>query len=107
MPIYKSGDKKEVSNYIPISVFLFYSKIFEKIRYEYIIEFVFKNEIIFTNQFGFRKNHSTQHVVISLINNIIHLQETDNRVKSVFLDLKKAFACVTHYPSQKVLSVRY
>ena len=64
VPIYKSGDKKEVSNYRPISVLSFYSKIFEKIMYEYVVEFMDKNEIIFKNQFGFRKNHSTQHAVI-------------------------------------------
>ena len=55
-----------------------------------------KHEIIFKNQFGFRKNHLTQHAVISLIHNIIHLQETDNMVISVFVDLKKAFDCVSH-----------
>ena len=64
VPIYKSGDKKEVSNYRPISVFSFYSKIFEKIIYEYVVEFMDKNEIVFKNQFGFRKNHSTQHADI-------------------------------------------
>ena len=96
VPIYKSGDKKEVSNYRPISVLSFYSKIFLKNMYEYVVEFMDKNEIIFKNQFGFRKNHSTQHAVISLIHNIVHSQETDHIVISVFLDLKKAFDSVSH-----------
>ena len=59
VPIYKSGDKKEVSNDRPLSVLSFYSKIFEKIMYEYVVEFMDKDDIIFKNQFGFRKNHST------------------------------------------------
>ena len=95
VPIYESGDKKEVSNYRPISVLSFYSKIFEKMMYEYVVEFMDKNKIIFKNQFGFRKNHSTQHAVISLIHNIIHSQEPDQMVISVFLDLKKTFDCVS------------
>ena len=108
VPIYKSGDKKEVSNYRPISVLSFYSKIFKKIMYEYVVEFMDKNEIIFKNQVGFRKNHSTQHAVISLIHNIIHSQETDHKVISLFLDLKKALDCVPHtILLKRFVSVRY
>ena len=64
--------------------------------YEYVVEFMDKNEIIFKNQFEFRKNHSTQHAVISLIHTIIYSQETDHMVISIILDLKKAFDCVSH-----------
>ena len=38
--------------------------------YEYIVEFMDENEIIFKNQFGFHENHSTQHAVISLIHTL-------------------------------------
>ena len=76
--------------YRPISVLSFHSKIFEKIMYEYVVEF--------EDKFGFRKHHSTQHAVLSLIHNynIIHSQETDHMVISAFLDLKNAFHCVSH-----------
>ena len=38
-PIYKSGEKSEVSNYWPISSLLSFNKIFEKIIYGRLIDF--------------------------------------------------------------------
>ena len=50
----------------------------------------------FPNQFGFRPKHSTQHAVISLVNNITNSLDTRDIVIGVFLDLKKAFDTVDH-----------
>ena len=96
IPIYKSGDKKLLTNYRPISVLPFFSKIFEKVMYNYIVKHMESNNIIFNQQFGFRKKHSTQHAVISLINNITNSLDSDDIVISVFLDLKKAFDTISH-----------
>ena len=61
VPIYKSGSTMEFSNYRPISVLNCFSKIYEKLMYNRIIEFFDKYNILYQNQFGFRKGHSTHY----------------------------------------------
>ena len=70
VPIFKSGESDKVTNYRPISVLSFFSKIFEKIMYNYVINFMDKNNTTYKYQFGFRKNHSTQHAIITLVDKI-------------------------------------
>ena len=67
IPIYKSEDVQLVQNYRPISVLPFFSKVFEKIISLYIIEFLEENNILYCNQYGFRKKHSTNHAIITLV----------------------------------------
>ena len=55
-----------------------------------------KHNLICKHQFGFRSKHSTQHAVISLVNNITNSLDSSNIVIGVFLDLKKAFDTVDH-----------
>ena len=66
VPIFKSGDSDKVTNYRPISV-LSFSKIFEKIMYNYVINFMGTNNTTYKYHFGFRKNHSTQHTIIVVL----------------------------------------
>ena len=44
IPIYKSGDKTSINeNYRPISVLSVFSKIFEKIMYNHLVNFIIIN----------------------------------------------------------------
>ena len=45
VPIFKSGDKKIISNYRPISVLTFFSKNFEKAIPKYLLEFLHSNKL--------------------------------------------------------------
>ena len=51
---------------------------------------------IYSNQFGFRKDHSTTHALISIVEKI--RKNLDNGIFScgVFIDLEKAFDTVNH-----------
>ena len=60
----------EQSNYRPISVLNIYSKIFEKLMYNRLIQFLDKNKVLYQNQFGFRQGHSTHHALITLVDNM-------------------------------------
>ena len=54
------------------------------------------NDILYGYQFGFRKGHSTQQAIITLVNKIISCLDNGDMVIGVFLDLKKAFDTVDH-----------
>ena len=71
IPIYKSDNEQSINNYRPISVLPYYSKIFEKVITNHVIDFLEKSNILNDNQFGFLRNHSTNHVIICLVEKVI------------------------------------
>ena len=94
VPIYTNGDKSLINNYRPISILSFYSKVFEKLMYNKLYNFIEANDILYAHQYGFRQGHSTQQAIITLIDKITKSVNSDDFVISVFIDLKKAFDCV-------------
>ena len=92
VPIFKIGDKTELTNYRPIS----FSKVFEKIMYTHLLDFIEQNKIIYKHQYGFRQKHSTQHAIITLVDRITNSLDKGDIVISIFLDIKKAFDTVDH-----------
>ena len=58
-PIYKKGDKTQFENYKPISLLPVFSKIFEKVLYKKLYNHLSINNILVTEQFGFKCNTST------------------------------------------------
>ena len=67
IPIFKGEDKQFVQNYRPISVLPFFPKNFEKIVATCVMDFLDDNMVFYKRQFGFRKNHSTSHAIITLV----------------------------------------
>ena len=95
-PIYKKGNKTLCANYRPISLLSNIGKIFERAMYNRIEVFLNEFELIYENQFGFRKKHSTNHALISIVEQI--RKNLDNKTFScgIFVDLEKAFDTVNH-----------
>ena len=56
--------------------------------YKHLINFVDKNDILYNYKFGFRKQHSTNHAVITLVEKITTALDKDKIVVGCFLDLK-------------------
>ena len=54
VPLYKSRNKQECSNYRPISLLITLSKLLEKLMYKRVYLFLEKTEQIFPSQYGFR-----------------------------------------------------
>lgn len=61
-----------------------------------LVDYLEKHNLISDRQFGFRKHFSTEHAVITLIENIIHGISNNKKCLAVFLDLTKAFDTVNH-----------
>jgi hypothetical protein len=58
-PLLKKGDKSKISNYRPISVLSFFSKVLEKAMYNQLQEHLNKHSIL-AEQFGFRCDSTTK-----------------------------------------------
>ena len=91
IPIFKNGDKTDITNYRPISVLSFFSKIFEKTMNNCLIKFIDKHDILYKYQFGFRKSHSTSHAIISLVEKINNALDSGQILIGVFFGPKKSF----------------
>ena len=70
MPNIKKNDIDKCENYRPISLLSNISKIFERIMYNRIWEFLEESNILYEKQYGFRTNHSTTHALLSIIEQI-------------------------------------
>ena len=95
-PVFKKGNKAEISNYRPISLLTSFSKVFEKVIYKRLYHHVISNNILAKEQCGFRNNSSTEIASYNLINNILKALNNKIWVRGIFCDLIKAFDCVNH-----------
>ena len=94
IPIHKGGSTEEINNDRPISLLSIFKKIIEKLMHKRMYEFLQEHNILFQNQFGFRKNNSTTFAHIEINEKI---KETiDNYGCGIFIDLRKAFDTVNH-----------
>ena len=95
-PLQKSSAVDQSNNYRPISILSILSKIIEKLTYIRLIRYIDRNSILNSNQFGFRKAHSTSHAITSIHEQILENVNNDEHTVSIYLDLSKAFDCVNH-----------
>ena len=95
-PIYRKGPKDKLANYRPISILPVFGKIFEKVIYTRLHDFLTKNKIISEFQFGFQKFHSTIHAIHDSIDFIKQSHSTSRHVLALFIDLSKAFDTIDH-----------
>ena len=96
IPVYKKGSKDDLSNYRPISILPFFSKILEKCVYIRVHKFLEKCNIITPKQFGFRAGYSTSYAIIELIRKVSNALDNKEIMIGLFLDLSKAFDSLDH-----------
>ena len=96
VPSFKAGDLSLFTNYRPVSVLPAFSKILERIVYNRLINFLNKFNILSSNQYGFRKNHSTAYALILLYDKLSDAIDQGKVTLGLFIDLSKAFDTVNH-----------
>lgn len=93
-PIYKNGDKGDITNYRPISILSVFSKIFESVLYKYIYSQVEK--ILSPYQYGFRTGKSTVSNLIYFSDFVYENLNVGGQVDVIYTDFQKAFDKVNH-----------
>ena len=98
IPVHKKGDKQIVNNYIPVSLLPIFGKIFEKLLFNSIMNFLEEKNLLNSNQSGFRSNHSCESQLLSIVHDIYSSFDCHPSlgVRGIFLDISKAFDRVWH-----------
>ena len=95
-PVFKAGERNDPNNYRPISILSTISRVFEKLVYEQIYNYLIKHNLLDSRQSGFRSLHSTVTALLDLTNQWCFNIDRGLVSGILFLDLKKAFDTVDH-----------
>ena len=96
IPIHKKGDSKSINNYRPISILSTINKIYEICLHARLTKYIEDHNLLYKYQFGFRKNHSTEHALIEIVDQIRFSIDKNQLTCGIFIDLSKAFDTVDH-----------
>ena len=98
IPVHKKNDKRLVDSYRPISLLPIFGKIFEKIMFNRVYKFLLEERLLNPNQSGFRPSDSCINQLLAITHEIFEAFDCNPplEVRSVFLDISKAFDKVWH-----------
>jgi Reverse transcriptase (RNA-dependent DNA polymerase) len=94
VPIFKNGEKRDISCYRGISILSTIPKMFEKMVCDKLTPII--SARISKTQHGFLKGRSTVTNLIEFSNFVIDEMENGRQVDGVYTDFSKAFDCVNH-----------
>ena len=83
--LHKGGPSDNLNNYRPISLLSVFDKIIEKIMHRRLCEILDEHDILFSNQFGFRKGHSTTHALNFSVEHILKGLDTKMHIIGIFI----------------------
>ena len=95
-PLYKKGNSSDFSNYRPISLLTYFSKVIEKVIYKGLYHYLDQQKVFVSEQHGFRQKTSTKTASFTLLNTILSSLDKKEIVGGLFLDLQKVFVWVNH-----------
>ena len=96
-PVFKNkGSRQMFENFRPISILPIFGKIFEKLIYSRLYDFLTRKNLMYSKQFGFRKGHSCSHALNYSVNELTSALADKKHVVGIFIDLSKAFDTISH-----------
>ena len=97
-PIHKNSDKQLINNYKPASLLPICGKIFERLIFNSLFEYLEKHNLLSSHQSGFRANDSCVNQLLSIVHDIYTAFGAYPTLESrgAFLDMSKAFDKIWH-----------
>ena len=91
--MHRKNDNQLVNNYQPIFLLPIFGKIFEKNVVNKIYNFLFDEKLLNLNLSGFRPTHSSINQLLTITHGVFEAFDCNPflKVRSVFLDISKAF----------------
>ncbi|KAL9980683.1 hypothetical protein ACROYT_G009301 [Oculina patagonica] len=102
-PIFKKGSPTDANNYRPISLLSIPGKILEDIVSDTLNNHMDTQGLLCNNQWGFRKNYSTESLLLHLTETWRNALDKGQKVGVLFIDFRKAFDTVNHTILQEKL----
>ena len=90
-PVFQKGDRLDKANYRPVSILSSLSKIFGKLLFNQINNYMDPKLSIY--QTGFRKNHSSQNCLLVMLEKLRKCLDSKGSTGILLTDLSKAFDC--------------
>ena len=91
VPIHKKGDKRTLKSYRPVSLLPICGKILERLMFNEMFECFIESKLISSSQSGFKPSDSCINQLLSITHEIYSSFDEGLEVRSVFLDISKAF----------------
>ena len=95
-PIHKKGDKQVLKNYHTVSLLPICGKIFERLIFNEMFNFLLENSFVSPSQSGFKPGDSCTNQLLSIIHKLFQSFNQRIEIRSVFMDISKAFDKVLH-----------
>ena len=96
LPIFKSGDHTQPSNYRPISIVPVIAKIVERAVHQQLYGYLASNHLLSSSQHGFRPRHSTETALTTISDHILSANDRGEISLLCLLDLSKCFDVIDH-----------
>ena len=91
VPIHKKENKQTLEHYGAVPLLPICGKILERLTFNEMFNFFIKNKLISSNHSGLEPGDSCINQILSIAHEIYEFYDVRLEVRSVFLDISKAF----------------